>query len=151
MTMLDTLRDRLPGGHPSSGPEAPSDAPAGSAEKAPLPFDGYDKLDDKHVINGMSDHSQVELEAVESYERSHQSRERVLDKLRYMRQGEPLPGYDALSVEDIVAAIKEADVPMIKKIRGYEKKFANRPDILDEVVRVHHQHLEDGSGTTSRK
>ena len=91
------------------------------------------------MIDGLSDHSQVELEAVETYERSHESREAVLDKLRYMRGSEPLPGYDALSVEEIVAALEEADLATIKKVRGYERKFANRPDVLEEVVRVHHR------------
>ena len=93
------------------------------------------------MIDGLHDHSQVELEAIEDYERSHQEREAVLDKLRWMRGAEPLPGYDALSVEEIVTALGEADLATIKKVRGYERKFANRPDVLDEVVRVHHQRL----------
>lgn len=107
--------------------------------KPTLPFAGYDRLDDKRVVEGLSDHSQVELEAVESYERSHESRDLVLDKLRYMRGREPLPGYDALGVEEILAALKEADLATIKKVRGYERKFANRPQVLEEVVRVHHR------------
>ena len=65
----------------------------------------------------------------------------MLDKLRYMRGSEPLPGYDALSVEEIVTALGEADLATIKKVRGYERKFANRPDVLEEVVRVHHRRL----------
>ena len=27
----------------------------------------------------------------------------------------------------------------IKKVRGYERKFANRPQVMEEVVRVHRQ------------
>ena len=64
---------------------------------------------------------------------------RCWTSLRYMRGSEPLPGYDALSVEEIVAALEEADLATIKKVRGYERKFANRPDVLEEVVRVHHR------------
>jgi hypothetical protein len=109
--------------------------------EARLPFAGYDRLDDRQVMEGLSDHSQIELAAVESYERSHQGRGAVLDKLRYMRQPEPLPCYDALSVEEIVTALKEADLATIKKVRGYERKFANRPDVLEEVARVHHRRL----------
>ena len=56
---------------------------------------------------------------------------------------EPLPGYDALSVEEIVAALEEADPATIKKVRGYERKFANRRDVLEAVVRVHHRRLAD--------
>lgn len=102
-----------------------------------LPFAGYDRLDDRQVIEGLSDHSQVELDAVESYERSHKSREAVLNKLRYMRGREPLPGYDALSVAEILAALREADLATIKKVRGYERKFGNRSQVLEEVSRVH--------------
>jgi hypothetical protein len=108
-----------------------------SAEETQLPFAGYDQLDTRKVVTGLSDHSQVELEAVEKYERSHKGREAVLDKLRYMRQGEPLPGYDALSAEEILAALEEADLDTIKNVRAYERKFAGRREVLEAVVRVH--------------
>ena len=90
-------------------------------------------------MDQLSNHSQSELEAVESYERCHQDREPVLDKLHYMRGGEPLPGYDALSVEEIVAALDRADVATIKKVRAYERKFGNRAEVLEEAVRFHHR------------
>jgi hypothetical protein len=61
----------------------------------------------------------------------------VLDKLSYMRGREPLPGYDALGVEEILVELEEADVATIKKVRGYERKFANRPDVLEAVGRTH--------------
>jgi hypothetical protein len=112
---------------------------AQSAEGAQLPFAGYDRLDARRVNEGLSDHSQVELGNVESYERSHKGREAVLNKLRYLRGSEPFPGYDAMSVEEILAALTEADMATIKKVRGYERKFANRSQVLDEVVRVHRQ------------
>jgi hypothetical protein len=38
-----------------------------------------------------------------------------------------------------VAALKEADLATIKKVRAYERKFARRPDVLEEVVRVQHR------------
>jgi hypothetical protein len=112
---------------------------AHSAGGAQLPFAGYDRLDARRVNQGLSDHSQVELENVESYERSHKGREAVLNKLRYLRGSEPFPGYDAMSVEEILAALPEADMATIKKVRGYERKFANRPQVMEEVVRVHRQ------------
>ena len=118
-----------PLGHPQSD----------SVAAAGLPFAGYDRLDARQVVEALSEHSQLELEAVESYERSHQNRVPVLDKLRYMRGREPLPGYDALNVEDVLTALEDADLATIKKVRGYERKFANRPGVLEEVVRVHHR------------
>ena len=66
----------------------------------------------------------------------------MLNKLRYLRGSEPFPGYDAMSVEEILAALKEADLATIKKVRGYERKFANRPAVLNEVARVHRERRE---------
>jgi hypothetical protein len=108
-----------------------------SAAEAQLPFAGYDRLNTREVKEGLSDHTQIELEAVETYERSHQDREAVLNKLRYLRGREPFPGYDAMSVEEVVGALEQADMATIKKVRGYERKFANRPEVLEEVIRLH--------------
>jgi len=135
MTILSALGDRLSGRDTSA--QSPGDSQGDPAAEAPLPFAGYDRLDHKQVTKGLSDHSQIELEAVESYERSHKDREPVLNKLRYMRGPEPLPGYDALSVEEIVAALEDADLATIKKVRGYERKFGNRRQVSEAVVRVH--------------
>ena len=133
MTILRDIRDRLSSSGPSATPDAVGDGD-------PLPFADYDRLDDRQVVDGLRDHSQVELEAVEGYERSHKDRKPVLDKLRYMRGSEPLQGYDAFSGEQIVAALQDADLPTIRKVRGYERKFARRHQVLEEVVRVHHRH-----------
>ncbi len=74
----------------------------------------------------------------------------MLDKLRYMRGREPIPGYDALSVEEIVAVLKPADLVTLKKVRAYERKFANRPDVLEEVVRDLHLIQADRPGDNGR-
>jgi hypothetical protein len=141
MTILSALSERLSVRRASDPPQPPGDLPGGSAVETELPFAGYDRLSDREVIDELSGHSQIELEAVETYERSHQNREPVLDKLRWMRGSEPVPGYDTLDVEEIVAALGDADIDTIKRVRAYERKFANRPAVLDEVVRVHHRGL----------
>ena len=137
MSIFTALRDRFSTSETSAGQSG--DPHGDSAAGSRVPFDGYDRLDDRAVMDKLSDRSQVELESVEAYERSHKNRTPVLDKLRYMRGSEPVPGYDALSVEEILAMLKEADMATIKKVRGYERKFANRPEVLDEVIRVHHR------------
>ncbi len=141
MSIFTTLRDRV--STPEPGPVQADGGKPDLAVEAELPFAGYDRLGARQVIDGLQDHSQVELEAIEGYERSNQDREAVLDKLRWMRGSEPLPGYDALSVDGVVAALGAADLATIKKVRGYERKFANRPDVLEEVVRVHHRRLAE--------
>ena len=119
---------------------AASPIPERSDHEAQLPpFAGYDRLNARQVKDGLSGHSQIELEAVESYERSHEAREGVLNKLRYLRGSEPVAGYDALSVEEILAVVRDADLETITRVRGYERKFANRRRVLDEVGRFHRE------------
>jgi hypothetical protein len=145
MIDFNALRDRL--SSDSAAEEDRRDPPAGET----LPFAGYDQLDEKQVMAALSDRSQVELEATEAYERAHEDRARVLDKLRYMRGDEPLPGYDRLEVSEVVAALNEADWTTIKKVRAYERKFANRPAVLDEVVRVHRRHQRASTAAPAAK
>jgi hypothetical protein len=101
------------------------------------PVSGYENLKTKEVVASLSSHSQVELAEIESYERAHEDRRVVFDKLRWLRQDEPLPGYDALSTEEVVAALEKSDLATIKRVRGYERKFAARRVVLDEVTRLH--------------
>ncbi len=103
------------------------------------PIAGYDDLKAKELIASLSSHSQVELAEVESYERNHEGRQAVFDKLRWLRQEEPLPGYDALSSGEVVSALDKADVVAIKRVRGYERKFGARREVLDEVARLHRE------------
>jgi hypothetical protein len=60
----------------------------------------------------------------------------VLDKLRYMRTSEPLPGYDALSPQQIAKALAGADAETVKVVRDYERKFGHRKQVMDEAARV---------------
>ena len=129
MKILDALRNRR------SRRDAP-DEEASSPDAADLPFPGYDRLDDKELGARLSELSQVELAAVETYERSHQNRPEVLDKLRYMHTSEPLPGYDALTPEQIVEALAGADAETGKAVRDYERKFGNRHQVMQEAARV---------------
>lgn len=133
MTILSAIRDRV-------SPSSRSESVEGAADGDALPFAGYDRLDGAEVVKGLRDHSQIELQAVEDYERSHKGRRPVLNKLRYMRGREPIPGYDALSTEQIVTALEDANLPTITRIRGYEQKFGRRHDVLEEVARAHHRH-----------
>jgi hypothetical protein len=60
----------------------------------------------------------------------------VLDKLRYMRGREPLPGYDVLTTEQIVKTLARADSETVKAVRDYERKFHHRQSVLNETARV---------------
>jgi hypothetical protein len=100
------------------------------------PIAGFDQLDDIEVSAKLSDLSQVELKAVEEYERSHSQRQVVLDKLRYMRTNEPLPGYDGLSPEQIADVLGDSNSETVRNVRDYERKFRRRGQVMDETARV---------------
>jgi hypothetical protein len=132
MKILERLRNRLP--HGEAG--APRAAEASSADDQRLPIARYDQLDGKQVFPQLSQLSQVELADVEAYERSHRDRPVVLNRLRWLRGNEPLPGYDALDSDEIVRALADADAATVKAVRSYERHHRDRRDVRAEVARV---------------
>jgi steroid delta-isomerase-like uncharacterized protein len=120
------------------------------SDDADEPFPGYGQLGEKELIAQLHKHSQVELEGIEAYERSHGSRTRVLNKLHYLRQREPMAAYDALSPGEVVAALERADLATIDHVRAYERKFANRAEVLDAVARIRHHLTEQAPSHDTR-
>ena len=131
MNFLDALRNRR-----SRGSERDTPAATSSPDEHRLPISGYDQLKDREVSDQLSQLSQVELATVETYERAHGSRPVVLEKLRYVRGSEPLPGYDALTTEQIATALADSDAETVRAVRDYERKFQHRQSVLNEVARV---------------
>lgn len=140
MALLEAVREFL------SGRDAAAESDSRAAPPPPeavgdgqAPFAGYEALDDREVMDQLSKHSQTELGRVEDYERAHKDRKSVLDKLRYMRGREPFQGYDDLTTEEVMTAVAGSDRAALKRIRGYERKFANRPKVLDAVGHAMHE------------
>jgi hypothetical protein len=132
MNFLERVRNRL---RPvQAGPAVSTEASSDGADGEPIP--GYDRLEAREVGLRLSELSQVQLGAVETYERAHQDRPVVLDKLRYMRGNEPVPGYDDLSPEQISDVLAGADAETVKDVRDYERKFRRRQSVLAETARV---------------
>jgi hypothetical protein len=127
MKILDALRNRR------SQADVPGED-ASAPDAAELPFAGYDRLDDKEIGARLPELSQVELAAVETYERSHKDRKEVLEKLHYMHTTEPLPGYDALSPEQIAEALAGADAETVRAVRDYERKFGHRAQVMEAAA-----------------
>ena len=100
---------------------------------------GYDRLRTQRIVADLPRRSQTELAAIEDYERAHDARPEVLNKLRYLRGSEPLPGYDTLSAEEISAALDDADPDTLTAAREYERKFHRRQPVLDGLARIRHR------------
>jgi hypothetical protein len=132
MKLLDRLRNRSPRGEAGD----PGSAAASSADEQRLPIARFDQLDRKQVIPQLSRLSQVELAAVEAHERSHRNRPVVLNRLRWLRGSEPLPGYDALDPDEITRALADADAATVKAVRSYERHHRDRREVRAEAARV---------------
>jgi len=107
-----------------------------SAAEPRLAIARYDQLDGKEVTAQLSPLSQIELAAVEAHERSHQNRPVVLNRLRWLRGNEPLPGYDALDSDEVVRVLADADAATVKAVRSYERHHRDRGDVRAAVARV---------------
>ena len=125
MKIFNSLYDRQ-----SQGTD-PAESEGGDA-KFPIPR--YDRLSAKRVNEKLPEQSQVELDVIETYERSHKDRSTVLQRLRYLRGPEPLEGYDALDEDDVPAALRGADVKTLDGVRDYERKLRRRSLVLEEVA-----------------
>ena len=132
MKILDRLRNRSP--HEAAGvPGSDEASPAGEQR---LPIARYDQLDGKQVVSQLSQLSQVELAAVEAHERSHRDRPAVLNRLRWLRAHEPLPGYDGLDSDEIFRILADADAATVRAVRSYERHHRDRREVRAEVARV---------------
>jgi hypothetical protein len=117
-------------------PAADTTSPLPPPGEEALPIAGYDDLNEKQVIAHFRELSQVELAEIEGYERAHRNRRPVLDKLRYMRSPEPLPGYDAMEAKEVVQLIEAADTAQIRAIRDYEGKFRRRHQVMSVAAQA---------------
>lgn len=130
MKLRERLRNRSPRG------DAGDPGDASSADEQRLPIPAYDQIDDKKLIPQLCHLSQVELAAVEAHERSHAERPVVLNRLRWLRGREPLPGYDALESDEIVRELAAADSATVKAVRSYERHHRDRREVSAEAARV---------------
>lgn len=134
MTILNSLQERFSGGDAQVDGAETDGAETTRSDDSQLPIPGYDRIGNKDLIAELSKHSQVELAAIETYERSHKKRVPVFDKLRYLRGQEPIQDYDALSVKEILAGLEGVETETLQRTRVYERKFQNRPNVLEEVA-----------------
>jgi hypothetical protein len=127
MTFLETIRNR----------RRPPAAAAESQEAESQELtDRFARLNEREAVAGLNQFDQAELEAIETFERSHRERSGVLNKLRYLRQREPVTGYDALETDAIEEALTGSDTNTIKAAREYENKLKKRPTALKGIDRA---------------
>ena len=105
------------------------------AREQDLSIARYDSLSADEIVRRLPELSQVELGKVEVYERGHDNRATVLDRISALRASEPWPGYDELTVDELRSALAEADERRARAAREYERAHKNRAGVIAATER----------------
>jgi hypothetical protein len=116
------------GSTPTRSKPAPTDG--GRPGPAKWTTEAYEALTAVEVIEKVPQLSQRELREVETYEKAHQSRQTVLEKIASLRGQEPVPGYDELNVQEIHKQLSEGDKELAARVRDYERPRKGRDGVL---------------------
>ena len=96
-----------------------------------LPINGYDKQTADEIVGRLKGFSQRELRMIDAFERKHENRETITDKIAKLSGDEPWSGYDEQDVSEITKAVGEADAETARKVRAYERDHKGRSTVID--------------------
>lgn len=96
-----------------------------------LPIARYDELTADEIIGRLPGLSQVDLGKVHGYERRHEDRSTVIERVESLFGREPWAGYDEQNVPDIRAKLDDADDEQRRAVRAYERAHKSRQGVLD--------------------
>jgi hypothetical protein len=95
-----------------------------------LPIKDYDKQTAADIAAKLKGLSQRELRMIDAYERKHENRATITDRIAKLSGDEPWSGYDEQSVDEITSALREADEDMAKAILAYERDHKARAGVI---------------------
>lgn len=101
------------------------------ADAGDLPIANYDELAAEDVIRQLGSLSQIDLAKVDAYERRHDDRSTVRNRISSLRGDEPWPGYDDQTVVEIRKRMSGADDPLARQVSTYEARHKDRRGVLD--------------------
>jgi len=101
------------------------------ADEKDLPITDYDKQTAADITAKLKGLSQRELRMVDAYERTHENRTTITDKISKLSGDEPWSGYDEQNVDAIATALGEADKGMAKSVKAYEGGRKARAGVLE--------------------
>jgi ferritin-like metal-binding protein YciE len=105
------------------------------AREQDLPIARYDSLNADEVVARLPELSQVELGKLEVYERRHDNRTTVIERISALRTREPWTGYDELTVDELRRALADADEGRARAARDYERAHKNRAGVIAATER----------------
>lgn len=113
-------------------PTTPKPTSRNASQSGPARWTGeaYESLTVAEVNEKLPQFSQRELREVETYEKAHQSRQTVLDRITALRGQAPVSGYDELNVQEIHKLISDGDDKLVESVRDYERPRKSRDGVL---------------------
>src|SRR4051794_24888763 len=120
MSIADTAR-KIPGVAAAEG------AVTGAlATEQDLPIPGYDKQTAADIESKLKGFSQRELRMIDAYERKHENRATITDKIAKLTGDEPWSGYDEQSVDAITTALNDTDALTAQALKTYGRDHKTR-------------------------
>jgi uncharacterized protein (UPF0335 family) len=101
------------------------------ATEQDLPIKQYDKQTAADITAKLKGFSQRELRMIDAYERKHQNRATITDKIAKLSGEEPWSGYDEQSVDAIAKALRAADHETARAVRAYERSRKDRAGVIE--------------------
>jgi hypothetical protein len=92
--------------------------------------EGYDSLTAAEIVEKLPGFSQRDLREVDTYEKAHQARQTVLQRIESLRQPEPVAGYDELTVPEVQNQLTAGDEARATSVRDYERSHKKRDGVL---------------------
>lgn len=105
------------------------------ADADDLPIRAYYEQTADAIIGKLKGLSQRELRMVDAYERRHQSRETITDKIRKLSGDEPWAGYDEQDANEVVRILRETDPEAARVVRSYERDHKGRSSVIEAADR----------------
>lgn len=125
MTVSNTAR-KIPGVAAAEG------AITGAlATEQDLPISDYDKQSAGDIAEKLKGFTQRQLRTIDAYERKHENRATITDKIAKLSGDEPWSGYDELSVDAVNSQLNASDAETARQVRTYERAHKDRTGVLE--------------------
>jgi ferritin-like metal-binding protein YciE len=105
------------------------------ATETDLPIKDYDRRTVDELDGRLRGLSQLELATVEAYERRHEARTTLLERIEALRAAEPWAGYDEQTAAEITKALKAATDGKVRDVRVYERDHKARAGLTKAIER----------------
>jgi ferritin-like metal-binding protein YciE len=106
-----------------------------AAREQDLPIARYGALNADEIVGRLPQLTQVELGQLDVYERAHDNRATVLERIASLRASEPWSGYDEMNVDELRRRVTGADEARARAVREYERAHKNRAGVIAATER----------------